>query len=231
MIEAIEAFIAKRPKFRENFPHFNVRDALPAPYLFWYYNRSPQAFDGLSDLHRKYLNNLTGWIDSNYGDIYDRADKQLLRGVVSYESMEFLIKPGDVIISNDKPDQEDENLHAEIATSWPSSETPKLVDIGSDMPWAKKIKEDAKRYTWTWNVDSWAYKYDGSFYRDTGFTQIKMEAESVDEEIEIRKLNVYPLKYASEETVQFLEQRGKAYWSCRHRKLVSYDDKNGTYGV
>lgn len=230
MIEAMEAFTS-RPKFKEEFPHFDVRAALPAPYLFWYHDRSPEAFEGLNALHRKYMLKLTGWIDENYGEMYLRVEKQLERRVVSYETIEFLFKPGDGIILDTKPEWEGIAPNAEIATSWPLSTTPKqLVDAAAENFWAK-IKDKKKKFTWKWTLECWAYRYDGSFYRSDRYIEINMQADRMDEEVDIHKLNAYPLKYASEETRALLEKRGRTFWSCRERRLVSYEDRKGIYGV
>ncbi|KAF2802195.1 uncharacterized protein BDZ99DRAFT_210908 [Mytilinidion resinicola] len=232
MIESMEAFIAGKFKFIEEHPDFDVRAPLAAPYLFWYHDRSPETISGLNDLHQKHMRRLTGWIDDNYGEMYHRVEKQLDKGVVSYESIEFLMKPGDAIILNNKPGQEGGTLKAEIAASWPASKTPqKLADFGVDSPWVKMNKDHKKKCTWKWIVDCWAYKYDGSFYRTERQVEIQLRAEKADEEVAIQKLNVYPLRYASEETRALLEQRGRTFWSCRDRRLVSYEDKNGIYGV
>lgn len=232
MKDAMEAFFADNPKLKQEHPNFNSSDPLPAPYIFWYHNRSPTAFDNMTDDHRKLLLKLTGWIDDNYGDMYARVDEQFKRGVVSYESMVFLVKPGDGVVLNSKPGQDDGLLHGKIAEDCPSSVTQKAVlPEFNDSPWKKKVKDDKKRYLWNWALPVWQYSYDGSFYRKRTFVNMEMEADDFKEETRIQNLNIYPLKYASAETRALLEQRGKTFWSCRERRLIAFDDKKGIYGV
>jgi len=38
-------------------------------------------------------------------------------------------------------------------------------------------------------------------------------------------LNVFPMQYASPETVHKIRQRGKTFWKCRVRSYVSYQDR------
>ena len=226
MIESMEAFIADQPTFKEHFPKFNVRQVMSAPYLFWYHFRSPNVFDNLKDHHRAYMLKLTGWIEDNYGETYSRVAKQLERGVVSYESLEYTIKPGDAFIITNGT-----KVEAQIATSLLISRTPKQFGAEADMPWSKKAKETKKKYNWKWTVDCWAWRFDGSFFKQENSIEIQMHADTLDEEVEIHTLNAYPLKYASDETRSLLEQRGRTIWSCRDRRLVSYEDKKGIYGV
>jgi hypothetical protein len=232
MVEAMRAYIDSKPNLKELFPDSNVRFTLPAPYLFWYHDRSPTAFDGLNELHQAHMVQLTAWIDANYGDIYDRVEKQLQGGVVSYEAVEFLIKPGDAIIVKDKSEQEGEIYIAEITTSWPRNTSPKRpFCLGMDMPWKIPGSEEKKSLIWTWEVESWAYRHNGLIHRQTSSIEVKIQAQKLDEEIPIRELNAYPLKYASDEVKSVLAQRGRTFWMCRDRKLVSYEDANGRYGV
>jgi hypothetical protein len=232
MIEAMESYIRGKPKFNDDFPDFDVRSPLLAPYLFWYHDRSPDSFENLSELHRKYMLKLTGWINENYGDMYRRVVDQLERKVVSYESVAFLIKSGDVIIVNSTPGQEGGQLKAKVATSWPSSRTAqRAVDSGSGQIWRNNPNDKENKYIWKWGVSCWAYKYDGSFYRHPENIEIKIEAQTLEQETDIRKLNAFPLRYATEETRDLLQKRARTIWSCRYQRLVSYEDKSGTYGV
>ncbi|KAJ9605958.1 hypothetical protein H2200_009807 [Cladophialophora chaetospira] len=211
MIEAMEAFIAHKPEFKGVFPTFNVRDALPAPYLFWYHYRSPEALDTMSDLHKKCIRELTAWIEENYGEMYDRVETQLKKGVVSYEAIEFLIKPGDAIVVKNKRGRETGTLNAEIAISRPSILTPQqLVDADTDKIWLTQTRENKKRYKWKWMMGTWAYRFDGSFYRKERSIEIEMQAEELHEEVDIRKLNVYPLKYARTEDLSPMKTKASA---------------------
>ncbi|KAI1496448.1 P-loop containing nucleoside triphosphate hydrolase protein [Biscogniauxia marginata] len=226
MIEAAEEFFAKQPKFLEEFPGFNIRGNLEAPYLFWYHYRSPEAFEGLSVIHKKMMTLLTSWIDENYGGLYARVESQLKRGVISAETMAFLVKPGDVLLWKEKRD-----TMAVIARSWPVSRTPpplKSLDKKTDWRKSSNTTEDAP--TWKWSVSAWQYDYDGSFFRKKRSMEIQMQSESFEEEIPIQKLTIYPLKYAGEDIKSTLEARGKTFWSCRFQRLVSYKDDRSVYG-
>jgi hypothetical protein len=231
MIEAMEAFIRAKPSFETDFPGFDVRLPFRAPYLFWFHHRSPNALEGLSDRHHRYMSKLSQWIDDKYGAMYSRVTDQLARGVVSYESVQFLMKPGDAVVVNSKPGQDGGDLSAKITATWPVSTTPRhLVEAQRDFVGSNRRKGD-KRFIWKWYMTCWTWEYDGSFFKRNEEIEIKILTEKVDGEVDIRNLNAYPMKFATAETVALLEQRGRTFWSCRDRRLVAYEDRKGLYGV
>lgn len=232
MKEAMEALFTNNSSLKQKEPNFNSNEPIPAPYLFWYHDRSPDALAGIVEHHCKLLTVLTNWIDKNYGTMYARVDTQLKRGVVSYESMTFLIQPGDGVVLNSKPGKDDGVLQGRIAEGSPTSATPKsLVNDSHSSPWKKKVRDGKKPHSWKWFLPVWQYSYDGSFYRNRGILYIELEVEEPDEEVEIRKLNIYPLRHASEQTKALLAQRGRTVWSCRNQCLIAYEDPTGVYGV
>lgn len=58
-----------------------------------------------------------------------------------------------------------------------------------------------------------------------------MKADTLGKETAISDLNAFPMRFASEETRALLEKRGREFWTCREKRLVSYYDKDGMYGV
>jgi hypothetical protein len=226
MIDAAEEFFARRPNFAEEFPKFNIRGHIPAPYLFWYHYRGPDAMRGLTPVHERLMRLVATWIEDNYGATYDLVDKQLDRGVISQDTVPFLFTPGDVIVWEKRGE-----LHAAIAQSW-------LEQISaSRLGWEKKERDwlktsiDQEKTLMKWKVESWRYEYDGKFLHKNQSLEIECSAASTDEEISISKLNAYPLKHAPPKMKAILESRGKTFWSCRHQNLVSYEDEKGVYGV
>jgi hypothetical protein len=226
MIDAVEDFFARRPDFAQNFPQFNIRGHIPAPYLFWYHYRGPDAMQGLSATNEALLHLVTTWIEDNYGNKYDLVDRQLDRGVISQDTVPFLFKPGDVIVWETKRE-----VHAAFARSWPIQTSPlTLNQQKKERDWSKDTL-DTDKLAMKWKVESWSYQYDGQFLRKKQSVEITCSATSTNEEVAISKLNVYPLKYAPANFRSILETRGRTFWRCRYRNVVSYDDEKGTYGV
>lgn len=231
MIQAAEEFFNQQPNFTEEFPGLNISNGIGAPYLFWYYYRSKNALEGLSPSSLESMKLLTSWIEDNYGELYDLVEDQLKRGVVSAKTIEFLVKPGDVVVWTEKRD-----LTAAVAESWPLiKKTPQArqgfsLDSRRD-DWGTKHKDDEAIPQWKSNVKCWQYGFDGSYYRRARPLEISFKAENQEEEVPITKLSAYPLQYAPEEWEETLEARGKMSWSCRHQRIASYEDDRGLYGV
>lgn len=75
--------------------------------------------------------------------------------------MEFLFKPGDVLVWEEKND-----IVAAITSSWPTvrfKPLPKSKFL--DLAWKRGYDSDDNTAEWTWQVRSWQYYYDGAFQR------------------------------------------------------------------
>jgi hypothetical protein len=233
MIAAIQSFVDKIPNFDDKFPDFKVNRSISAPYLFWYrYGwRSSEVFSGLQEPEQSLLRLWSRWIDEQYGELYDRVTKQLMKKVISQETMPFLIEPGDVVVREEKGE-----LQAVVAQFWPNQlPGPILHRRKSDLRSGNDKNantEDREKYELVWYVRGWRYNYDGTFYKTDGvYMYMTLKADALDEEVDVRSLGAYPLRYAPERFRIALEARGRRYWSCRYRDLVSFEDESGLYGT
>ncbi|KAF5568819.1 aaa family atpase [Fusarium phyllophilum] len=185
MITAYNEFVDKRPEHERKVEDFTIQEFFKAPYLSWHRCRSPT-------------------IDDNYGELYNRVEEQRKRSVVSPETLQFLIRPGDVVVWKEKKE-----LMAVIAGKWPSLISQPDAAHGSDFSkWAKYPDTSETTPTWTWSFESREIQYDGSFYYQKGTTLLTLKAKSLQSEVSIKDLSTYPLE----------------------RRLVSYEDDRGFYG-
>lgn len=226
LIDAVDSFLAQQPTMSTDFPWFNDKGEIPAPYLFWYHHRSPTALDLMSAPHRKIMSLLTSWIEEHYAEIYNRVNDTLNRGVVTENTMPFLVKPGDVLVWKEKAE-----LNAVIAKGWtcqkcPTAGTQKAVEKER----GRKQEKTASKTT-EWTVDSWRFAFDGKFDRTKHSVDIVLSSDDPDEEIPINELNVYPLDYAPAQFKLILERRGRSFWRCRNQYLVSYEDHHSAQSV
>lgn len=230
MIEAMQEFLSLQPEFWENFSGFDARAPIEAPYIFWYTYRSPEALRQLKQPHRDLMRMLTSWIDKNYAEKYAEAEMQLRNGVVTLRTMPFLVCPGDVLIWKEKA-----KIKAAITSSLLVQQTPPILYWdSSQITWSDSNTKDGTKkgeFLARWTVETWKYKFNGEFIPDKGSAEIKFKATSLDQEVEISKLGVYPLRFADEKTRLQLETRGKTFWSCRNRNLVSYTGEEGMFTV
>ncbi|KAJ5975686.1 hypothetical protein N7481_009393 [Penicillium waksmanii] len=235
MVSAFKAFMALQPDFSSIFPGFDVDAEIHAPFLFWYHYRS--SYEGLSAKlkiqDRDLMNLLTQWIEERYCDEYNMANACLAKGRVTPKIMKYLVRPGDVLVSQD----DDGTTKGYISTSWlelnAASKSLRITSIegatdrgdnpnedGCSTPAQKLIIKD------TYDFYGWYWEYDGSFYSRDKTITINIEADSSDQEIMITTLKSFPLKYADKIITDRLRRRGEMFWDCRSQKLVEYQTEN-----
>lgn len=222
MIGAIKAFVEKDQVTLKKFPCLSVEKELQAPYLWWYYYRDRRNFlDDVPQPQAELIRTLTSWIDDNYGDLYSRANGQFRRGMVSAASARFLIQPGDVLIRTDE-----EGAEAYLATSWFNDEK-RSSHIRDSLGYPKFLASgpSPKKSEGVWEVDAWSYGYNGDFYQLMRRFNIQLDADTPNAEIPIVDLDVFPLRFASQELLEALKRRGKTFWNCRNGKYVSYNNR------
>jgi hypothetical protein len=231
MIDAFKAFVNANPFLEREFPEFTTL-TLTAPYLPWFHHRSEATMDGLSKTHSLLMEKLTRWIDDNYGDLYRRVEDQWARGVVSFDSMPFLMRIGEAILVSQKVGHQDQQMRGVVADTYLKSITPGSA-TNAESRYGKQSSSESsqKEQYWTWEGEVWSYKYDGSFYKEREHIEIEMPAGDIKEETAITDLSAFPMRFADEETRTLLEKRGREFWTCRKRRLVSYNDTSGIYGV
>lgn len=212
MKEAVGALFAKYPTFREEFPEIDERERMYSPYIWWYHCRSVNSTKRLEPRHAELVKTLTDWIEANYASHYDQVEDRLKRGFVSNASIEYLIRPGNIVISDSES-----TPSGHLATSRPRNNKSERI------PASTNDKKRKGTYQWSWEVYSRSLTYAGDFYWLAETIKISFEAETEDEEVDIACLGVIPIQYASEELRDRLKLRGETFWKCRDTRLVSYE--------
>ncbi|KAL3704303.1 hypothetical protein TMatcc_009994 [Talaromyces marneffei ATCC 18224] len=214
MRRAIQNYLNRQPDFKQLFPSFDVTKEISSPYRFWYCTRASYE-STLQEMppHQRALVKLFGeWVNANYETEYASVDDQIARGVISCQSMKYLVRPGDPLIL-----QESGRLQAYQAMSWAD---------GQIMRRRRKDKEEVGFFNKAWTVSVWSYEFDGAFYQKPTTLDIELDVASPHEEVELSSLKVTPLEYAMPDVRQKLEQRGKTNWACRKKKFISYSGDN-----
>lgn len=211
MIKAVKAFFSMYPTFRTDFPDVDETRNLAAPYIWWYHCRKSPVIQNLPSQQAELVVALTSWIEDNYASLYDQVDDQFRRGRVSRMSMEYLIRPGRVLISIDNG-----TPRGYVATSRPLFK-----------PHSETQSEDNGQHVepchWSWSIKSRFLTYEGDFYQCEKELTVKLKTATEDEEVDIANLNVSPLEYASSDVRKRLRRRGKLFWKCRNKYFVSYE--------
>jgi hypothetical protein len=229
MQDAIEAVISRIHDFDDYFPGFEPRDHVPAPYLFMYYS-APFIPDILADLDQSERNLITQLYDTikrSYGTEYKAAKDQASRGFVSPQVLKYLIRPGDVLISNTGND-----LQAYKVKNWILNAPSIQQNSTSQHTYSRKKRmsknavsaengvRDWKTYTWV--VPVWRWAFDGVFSKEETSLHISMTTSYDEEFVSITTLNAYPLEKARRDIRIQLKHRGETFWSLRRKKFIYY---------
>ncbi|KAI4619722.1 hypothetical protein J4E83_005577 [Alternaria metachromatica] len=233
MLDAVEELVQQIPKFGDYFPYFDPEGQILAPYLFMYYSAPfiPEILPDLDTPSQNLIRQLQSAIEKSYGYEYDSAKLQAEKGRVSRKHLKYLFQPGDVLVRNGTGGYVPQ---ACIATDWIERPETTLEDSQyeeSDYIQRKRIprygplansESSRKLTTYSWEVPMWYWLFDGAFAKQESRIEITMSLGYEEETVAIRDLNVYPLRYASEDMRLLLEKRGKTFWSLRNRHFVSY---------
>jgi hypothetical protein len=226
MTQALMEFVQQNPSLEEEFDDWPTITELRAPYLFWYGCRSPTALDDLEPRHQELMKLVVDFIEEGYLSDWEKADTMFESGYVSLSTMPYLVKPGEVIVTIE------EGQHfGLVANSWAYTRAQRpLRDL-----WQRYLdKTETAVPKSMWSVNGWAYRFDGELYKKGESCELSLSVRTEDEEVKMSELGFYPLRFASQEVREKLEQRGKTYWTlCRSQKLVSYqeDDDETLQGV
>ncbi|KAF3806905.1 putative 26S proteasome regulatory subunit-like [Colletotrichum gloeosporioides] len=219
MVDAVKAFFALHPASRGEFPKVNTDDRLSAPFIWWYHHRKSNKIGCLPHRQAELVNALIGHIEQAYAPLYDNIDEQLSRGFVSNASMEYLFRPGQVLISfTDGIPQG----HIAISRPFTYSDEP---DDYAIIPTSKRRRDPSEKYLSQWNISTRSISYRGNFVRVEEKLKIEFETETETGEIDISTLPVVPLEYTSEAVQERLRRRGHTIWKCREKRLISYQGK------
>jgi len=72
----------------------------------------------------------------------------------------------------------------------------------------------------TIEMDCWSWEYDGNFFQKHATMHIKWPSSS--DQVKIKDLSVYPIRYAEDGVESSLRARGNTFWSCRRQRYVNY---------
>jgi hypothetical protein len=179
---------------------------LRAPYDYFYHFRHKLRDQGPSFFGRQRhqeLLVLLDYVDSSQGIRFDEADHLLDKGRVDRNIFSKLFAPNEIVIT--QQDGHPKAYLAERATFRP-----------------KAHGQDAAV-----ELQCWSWEFDGSFRKRDERIMV-FWPPSDPREIQIDSLFAWPLRLDKSGIEARLLKRGRDFWSCRKRRLVSYDSPTPT---
>ncbi|KAI1751152.1 hypothetical protein F4782DRAFT_505964 [Xylaria castorea] len=251
--EGVRTLLESKDEFAELWHTFQGTKELNAPYLFVYHQRMDweRLCGDVTQSSQEQLIMLWNYIIQNHGDEYAAADKCISSGKITSNYIQYLFKPGDILIERDG------DFHLGwVAKSWVKYQDTirttrgQAMDMnteGSQIPLygtieASKRMANEKLWVQRWRIGGWHWEFDGNFQRrdkslcfsipegtnskseSTDMSKAKFQDTSADDGIPIRDLQVYPIQHAPADIVQKLRKRCKTFWKCRVRGFVSYEE-------
>lgn len=224
---AITGILESRAEFASLLEHFEETFQVSAPYLFMYHSRHfiNDLTVRMSEPSKRQLAILSEYISTGFETEYKAADSLLAKGRISARYMKYLFKPNDILVEG-----KEDKIRAYVSSSWPlySKEVDKCSpnNLQKQISFKPLKSTSDKGKVGIWKIEAWSWNFDGSFRREQKNIQLRMAADS-EADRDIDQLNVRPLKYVDREIVVRLQQRGKTFWDCRFRQLISYREVAG----
>lgn len=224
LVNAVEGLLEAKDEYASILKSFGQTKELKAPYLFVFHQRN--EWDSIRLLlpgsNNQQMTMLWEYILQSQGAEYAAADSKISIGKITPQLLKYLFKPGQLLVQ-----RKDDEIQGWMCKDWPTttrcSETAfDMLDVMADTTKHENLNSNMGANP-RWELNAWHWEFDGEFQRKTATLSISVDAETNREHgVPISMLDIFPLKYASDVTFDQLRRRGRSFWECRKRALVSY---------
>ena len=195
LVLALETILESREEYADMLQQFRGSLELYAPYLFMYHHRSD--LDALrSELEQQAMDHFTLFSDyviQQHGSTYASADAMISQGRISTLYVDYLFKPGDVLIS-----RHSNGYRGWVASSWArethveriprtAAEAEKKgapVSLYGSRAASKRMANDTV-LVHHFTIQAWFWDFDGNFQRRNELLKFTIQAE--DKQIRLSK--------------------------------------------
>jgi hypothetical protein len=174
---------------------WEVSANLTAPYDYFYHFRHQlrqHATSILGESENNELNVLLDFVNETQGAEFDEIDALFKEGKVRRDCLAKLFGPNEMIVT--------------MRDGYPCASIAKTSVVSTKLGI---------------NLECWSWKFDGGFRR----VEERIHVSWPDSDASILPLTdllAWPLRLYQSGLKQRLQRRGEEFWSCRHKKFVSY---------
>ena len=187
LIRSIATILQSRQEYASLLQVYQEKLELHAPYLFMYHNREDldKIRNSLDPLALEQLVLFSSFMIQNHGSNYATADSLTSQGKISDEYIQYLFKPGDVLVQ-----QCDNEYRGWVATSWPFRVSQRKVARhvaenlkkgGLRLPFGSRdvFKEMVNDMVLlqSWSIHAWHWDFDGNFQRRSDVLKFTIQIE------------------------------------------------------
>ncbi|KAF2999956.1 hypothetical protein E8E14_003520 [Neopestalotiopsis sp. 37M] len=186
------------------FPDLSDEEAVvnsPYPWWFHYNDHIQNVISAMPSNFQEHIAVFECYLQEAFGKEWEIVNEMLSREKISTEFIHYLFVANEVIISS--PTKSDvASLEGFCLRDW-----AKVSHIGDRK---KALRVNLESSYWTFN---------GKFEsREKSLTIKRFPSER--EEFAIADLSIYPQRFASQETVRAMRERGRMFWKCRERHYI-----------
>ncbi|KAI0205552.1 hypothetical protein F4808DRAFT_472240 [Astrocystis sublimbata] len=179
---------------------------LSCPYLPIYHTRGNSLrffLDTRDETQREQFQVFLDHILTGYDAEYDFVDSMTREGNITSEYVRYLFRPGDILVQG-----KSQSARGYLCTDWPKQTGPE--------------KKEPHQRTLGISVSSW--KFDGIFSQESVSLTLKVDFEDLTAK-SIYDMDIRPLSFADNTIKERLKSRGRWFWICRTRHMVSYNQE------
>ena len=187
LIEALETILESREEYAQMLQNFRGTLELHAPYIFMYHHRSDleNLIGELKQQSKEQFTLFSNYVVQQHGSTYASADSMISQGKISPAYIDYLFKPGDVLISRHKS-----GYRGYVASSWASKTyTTRVPRSAADankkgVPMGLYGSNAASRgmandtvLVHDFNIQTWFWDFDGDFRRGYELLKFSIQTE------------------------------------------------------
>lgn len=219
LTNAVVALLETESGYESILEDFRDTSELVSPYLFVYHRR--HEWDRIRRSHPESCHHqmtmLWDYIVQSHGVEYAAADTMIANSKISPGLLKYLFRPGQLLLQR-RP----EGMQGLVCIDWPEAIQPGEVPSRKPESTVQDKSKDPGSNR-RWELRAWHWEFDGAFRRKKVTVTVSIGSGTNEQiGIPIDTLDIFPLEFASHEMIEQIQLRGKSFWECRKRALVSY---------
>lgn len=219
VMNAVIALLETEDGYESILEDFRETYELHSPYLFVFHRRNDwdRIRRSLPETCRHQMTMLWNYVLQSHEVEYAAADNMIANGRISPGLLKYLFKPGQLLVQR-RP----EGMQGLMCMDWPKEIHQGEIPSREPESMIRNKSQDLGSNR-MWGLNAWHWEFDGAFRRQK-ITPTVSTGSGTNEKLgsPIDTLDIFPLSFASHETIDQIRIRGENFWKCRNRALVSY---------
>lgn len=219
LMNAVAALLEAEDGYESILMDFRETSELFYPYLFVFHRRDEwdSIRRSLPESCHHQMTMLWNYIVQSQGAEYAAAETMIANNKIAPGLLKYLFKPGQLLVQKGP-----EGMQGLVCIDWPEAMHQRgILSRKPGSIFQNKSHDTGSNRSL--ELNAWHWEFDGAFRRKKVTLTVSI-GSGTNEELgtPIDTLNIFPLAFASRDTIEQIQCRGKSFWKCRRRALVSY---------